>query len=84
LGQGGNALPHFIYHRRADPPHQIQANNFSGSNLIILFSRSVAINLGLPGFAQSLEDQVVEVVQVDWSPPAGGDQEMIDFLDNLL
>jgi hypothetical protein len=44
----------------------------------------VAINLGLPGFAKSLEEQEVEVVQVDWRPPAGGDQEMIDILDDLL
>lgn len=44
----------------------------------------VVINLGLPGFAQSLEDQEVEVVHVDWTPPAGGDQEMIDILDGLI
>jgi hypothetical protein len=42
------------------------------------------INLGLKGFAESLEQQGVEVVQVDWIPPAGGDQEMIDLLDELL
>jgi hypothetical protein len=42
------------------------------------------INLGLKGFAESLEQQGVEVVQVDWVPPAGGDQEMIDLLDELL
>lgn len=44
----------------------------------------VAINLGLRTFAASLEKQGVEVVQVEWSPPAGGDQEMIDLLDALL
>lgn len=44
----------------------------------------VVINLGLPGFAQSLEDQEVEVVHVDWTPLAGGDQEMIDILDGLI
>ncbi len=44
----------------------------------------VAINLGLPGFAENLEVQDVEVVRVDWTPPAGGDQEMIDILENLL
>ncbi len=42
------------------------------------------INLGLKKFAESLEEQQVEVVQVDWVPPAGGDQEMIDLLDQLL
>lgn len=44
----------------------------------------VVINLGLPGFAQSLEDQEVEVLHIDWAPPAGGDPEMIDILDGLL
>jgi hypothetical protein len=44
----------------------------------------VVINLGLTGFAESLEEQDVDVVQVVWTPPAGGDQEMIDLLDALL
>jgi hypothetical protein len=44
----------------------------------------VVINLGLDKFAQNLEDQDVEVVRVDWHPPAGGDQEMIKLLDQLL
>ena len=44
----------------------------------------IVINLGLKDFAANLEEQNIEVVQVDWTPPAGGDQELIDFLDNLL
>lgn len=44
----------------------------------------VVINLGLSKFSESLEEQQVEVVQVDWVPPAGGDQEMMDLLDQLL
>lgn len=44
----------------------------------------VVVNLGLKKFADSLEEQHVEVVQVDWIPPAGGDPEMIDLLDQLL
>ena len=44
----------------------------------------MAINLGLRKFAESLEQQRVDVVQVDWVPPAGGDQEMIDLLNQLL
>ena len=50
----------------------------------ILRESLVAINLGLKGFADNLEQQQVEVVQVDWVPPAGGDQEMIDLLKDLL
>lgn len=44
----------------------------------------VVINLGLKKFAENLEEQDVEVVHVDWTPPAGGDQELIDLLDRLL
>ena len=44
----------------------------------------IVINLGLKKFAESLEEQKVDVVQVDWVPPAGGDQEMIDLLSQLL
>ena len=44
----------------------------------------IAVNLGLKSFGASLVQQGVEVVQVDWTPPAGGDQEMIDLLDELL
>jgi hypothetical protein len=44
----------------------------------------VVINVGLKGFAESLEDQKIEVIQVDWIPPAGGDPEMIDLLEKLL
>ena len=44
----------------------------------------VVINLGLKQFAMSLEEQGIEILQVDWVPPAGGDKEMMDLLDNLL
>ncbi len=43
----------------------------------------VIVNVGLPGFARSLEEQHVDVAQVDWVPPAGGDKELIDLLDEL-
>ena len=44
----------------------------------------VVINLGLKMFAESLAQQQVDVIQVDWTPPAGGDKEMMDLLDQLL
>jgi hypothetical protein len=44
----------------------------------------VAINVGLGMFAESLRAQGVQVVQVDWVPPAGGDPQLIDLLDKLL
>jgi FdrA protein len=50
----------------------------------LLLEKLVVINIGVSGFADSLEQQEVEVIQVDWAPPAGGDEEMIDLLEKLL
>ncbi len=44
----------------------------------------VAVNMGVEDFADSLRTQGAEVIQVDWSPPAGGDREMMELLDQLL
>jgi hypothetical protein len=50
----------------------------------LLHKPLVIINLGLESFAKNMKDQGAEVVQVDWKPPAGGDAEMMDLLDQLL
>ena len=42
-----------------------------------------AVNLGLDSFAENLRGFGVEVVQVSWKPPAGGDEAMIAALDRL-
>lgn len=44
----------------------------------------LAIIVGVQDFGEALEQQGVEVIYVDWTPPAGGDQTMIDLLDGLL
>ena len=44
----------------------------------------VAINVGVQDFGEAMEEQGVEVIFVEWAPPAGGDQEMIELLDQLL
>lgn len=50
----------------------------------LLHEPLVVINLGLKKFAESLEEQEIEVVQVDWVPPAGRDKAMVELLDQLL
>jgi hypothetical protein len=50
----------------------------------LLHTPIIVINLGLKNFAVSLQEQGVEIVQVDWAPPAGGDKEMMELLDQLL
>jgi len=41
------------------------------------------VNVGLELFADSLRAQSVDVVSVDWQPPAGGKQKLIEMLDKL-
>ncbi len=50
----------------------------------LLHQPLIIINLGLESFAENMKGQGAEVVQVDWKPPAGGDNEMMDLLDTLL
>ena len=50
----------------------------------LLQSGPIAINIGILDFAESLRVQGAEVVHVDWTPPAGGDPELMDLLDRLL
>ena len=41
------------------------------------------INVGLERFGDDLKKQDVAVVQVDWSPPAGGDPDLAALLSKL-
>ena len=41
------------------------------------------INIGLERFSWELDQQGVEVVDVDWSPPAGGNPKIADLLSKL-
>lgn len=42
-----------------------------------------AINLGLESFYDSLRDQGAQAVQVDWRPPAGGDERLQAILRKM-
>jgi FdrA protein len=41
------------------------------------------INVGLEIFYDSLKDQGAKSVQVDWRPPAGGNEKLMDLLAKL-
>ncbi len=43
-----------------------------------------AINVGVRDFAESLRAQGAPVVEVDWSPPAEEDEELLRLLDKIL
>jgi len=42
-----------------------------------------AINLGLESFSASLRGQGANVVQVDWRPPAGGNEKLMGILERM-
>ena len=50
----------------------------------LLKNGPIAINIGIYDFAESLQIQGIEVIHVNWAPPAGGDPDMIELLDKLL
>ena len=49
----------------------------------LLQSRPRVINLGLAVFATDLDAQDVDVVHVNWRPPAGGDEDLARLLSML-
>ena len=53
-----------------------------GSNLLEVPMR--VVNIGLQKFADDLAGQDVEVVQVDWSPPARGNTRLANLLSRLM
>ena len=42
------------------------------------------VNIGLQKFADDLVGQDVEVVQVDWAPPARGNARLTNLLSRLM
>ena len=42
------------------------------------------VSIGLQKFADDLVDQGVEVVQVDWAPPARGNIRLANLLSRLM
>jgi hypothetical protein len=49
----------------------------------LLTGKVSVVNVGLEGFVKDLRDCDIEVVQVDWAPPAGGDPKMAALLAKL-
>jgi FdrA protein len=42
-----------------------------------------AINVGLASFTESLQEQEAPVIQVDWKPPAGGNERLMAILERM-
>lgn len=58
-------------------------NKSSVEEKTILTEKLKVVNIGIETFADDLRSQNVEVVHVDWKPPAGGDIEMLRILAKL-
>lgn len=60
----------------------LPADSAAGEEALLAGSLRV-VNAGLPIFAESLRAQAVEVIDLDWRPPADGDRVMLDLLERL-
>jgi FdrA protein len=60
---------------RAAPPMPVP--------LEVLDSPLAAVNVGLESFTESLQAQGAPVIQVDWRPPAGGDEKLMAILEQM-
>lgn len=53
-------------------------------NINALFKSELkVVNIGLEGFYNSTKEQGITSVQVEWRPPAGGNQKLLDVLAKL-
>jgi FdrA protein len=59
------------------------ARKKQGGTKTILKATLKVVNIGISTFADDLRSQGVEVIDVDWKPPAGGDAEMLKLLEKL-
>ncbi len=49
----------------------------------MLLQPMAAVNVGLESFAESLVAQGAEAIQVDWRPPAGGNESLMAILERM-
>ncbi len=50
----------------------------------LLFKEELRIiNMGLAAFGDNLAEDEIQVLQMDWRPPAGGNEKMIALLKKL-
>ncbi len=52
-------------------------------DLSVLHQPLAAINVGLESFTESLMAQGASVIQVDWQPPAGGNERLMAILERM-
>jgi FdrA protein len=63
--------------------HSLDENQPAEVDLKALTAPMVAINVGLETFTESLNDQGAQVIQVDWRPPASGNEKLMGILERM-
>ncbi len=58
-------------------------DKLSGVELTALHQPLAAINVGLETFTESLTAQKAPVIQVNWKPPAGGNEKLMSILERM-
>jgi len=63
--------------------HLPSALHLKSVDLAVLHQPLAAINVGLESFTESLVAQDAPVIQVDWRPPAGGNERLMAILERM-
>ncbi len=63
--------------------HFPSASHLKSVDLVMLHQPLAAINVGLESFTESLVAQDAPVIQVDWQPPAGGNEKLMAILERM-
>ena len=70
--------------RALDPQAHTSGVELAASvNLSMLHQPLAAINVGLESFAESLMAQGAPAIQIDWRPPAGGNERLMAILERM-
>jgi len=70
--------------RALDPENgRMGEETFKRIELAVLNQPLAAINVGLESFTESLAAQQAKVIQVDWRPPASGNEKLMAILERM-
>jgi len=67
----------------AGATHLGSASHLKSVDLAVLHQPLAAINVGLESFTESLLAQGAPVIQMDWQPPAGGNERLMAILERM-
>lgn len=65
------------------PDSQASTASTPGVDLAVLQQPLAALNVGVESFTESLRAQEAAVLQVDWRPPAGGNEKLMAILERM-